>query len=163
MGRRAEPIIDFNIRPEPGDLRNIVDALKATLGKVVSFADVLLFHDAAGLTVTNAASGAGTAVGGSRVLIHFADTGADQVRLVARAKNSAVGDVVLQLYDVTNARALCTVTVSGATEATYAGEYAATQPTGLEHEVELRCIGDGAFDPVLYRVSAQLRTTQARA
>lgn len=163
MSRRAEPVIDFSERPEPGPVRRIMDVLKALLGKVESFADVLLLHDAAGLTMTNAAAAPGSAVGGSRVLVHFADAGTDQVRLVARAKNSAAGSVTLQLYDVTNSRALCSVTVTGTTETTYAGDYAATLATGAEHELELRVIGDGAFDPVLYRVSAQLRTTQARA
>jgi hypothetical protein len=163
VGRRVEPVIQFAERPEPGPVRRIIDVLQTLLGKVESFADVLLFHDAAGLTITNAAGGAGTAVGGTRLFVHFADSGADQVRLVARAKNSAAGSVTLQLYDVTNSRALCTVTVTGTTETTYAGDYVATQPTGSEHELELRVIGDGAFDPILYRVSAQLRTTQARA
>lgn len=161
--RRAEPVAPITERPEPGPLRRFLDVWNALFGKVVSFADVLLLHDQAGFTVTNAAGGAGTAVGGTRVFIHFADSGADQIRLVARAKNSAAGSVTLQLYDVSNARALCTVTVTGVTETTYAGQYAATQPTGNEHEVELRCIGNAADDPILYRVSCQLRTTQARA
>lgn len=161
--RRAESVIDFAVRPPPGDLKRVVDVLQALLGKVESFADVLLFHDQAGFTVTNAAVSPGTAIGGTRVSVHFADAGTDQVRLVARAKNSAAGSVTLQLYDITNSRALCTLTVTDATETTYTGDYAATQATGGEHELELRVIGDGAFDPVLYRVSCQLRTTQARA
>lgn len=163
MSRRAEPVADFPERVEPGPVRRVVDVLRALFGKVVSFADVLLLQDGAGVTITNAATSPGTAVAGTRLFIHLADTGADQVRLVARAKNSAAGAVTLQLYDVTHSRALCSVTVTGTTETTYAGDYAPTQPTGQEHELELRVIGDGAFDPVLYRVSAQLRTTQARA
>lgn len=160
---RPNPVIDFAERPEPGPLRRVMDVLTALLGKVESFADVLLLHDEAGFTVTNAVAVAGTAVGGTRVLVNFGDAGCDQVRLVARAKNSAAGSVTLQWYDVTNSRALATLTVTGVTETTYAGAYAATQPTGSDHEMELRVIGDGAMDPVLYRVSAQLRTLQARA
>lgn len=163
MTRRAEPVIVFTERPEPGPLRRIMDVLQTLLGKVESFADVLLFHDLAGYQIVNAAVSPGTAVGGTRVSIHFADAGTDQVRLVARAKNSAAGSVILQLYDVTNSRALAVLTVTGVTETTYTGAYIDTLPTGDEHELELRCIGDGAFDPTLYRVSAQLRTVQARA
>jgi hypothetical protein len=163
MSRRAEPVVNFAERPEPGPVRRIVDVLHALFGKVVSFADVLLLYSATGVTVTNAAGGAGTALTHTRLFLHFADAGADQVRLVARAENSTAGSVTLQLYDVTNARALCTVTVTGVAQTTYAGAYAPTQPTGNEHELELRVVGDGAMDPILYRVSAQLRTTQARA
>src|SRR3990172_3234493 len=163
MPRRAEPVAPIGERPEPGPLKRLIDLWEGVFGKVVSFADVLLLHDQTGFTVTDAAGGAGTAVGGTRVFVHFGDTGADQVRLVARAKNSAAGSVTLQLFDVTNSRGLCTVTVTGTTETTYAGAYAATLPTGNEHELELRVVGDGAFDPVLYRVSCQVRTTQARA
>lgn len=161
--RRSEPVAPINERPEPGPVRRFFDVWHALFGKVVSFADVLMLYAATGVTVTNAAAGAGTALTHTRLYVHFADSGADQVRLVVRAENSAAGSVTVQLYDVTNARALCTVTVTGVAVATYAGEYAATQPTGNEHELELRVIGDGAMDPILYRVSAQLRTTQARA
>jgi hypothetical protein len=161
--RRAEPVIVLSERVEPGPVRRIMDVLQALLGKVESFADVLLFHNLAGYQVVDAVASPGTAIGGTRVSIHFGDAGTDQVRLVARAKNSAAGTVILQLYDVTNTRALAVLTVSGVTETIYTGEYVDTLPTGNEHELELRVIGDGAFDPTLYRVSCQLRTVQARA
>lgn len=161
--RRAEPVAPIGQRPEPGPLRSFLDLWDAVFGKVVSLVDVLLLYDAAGITVTNAAVSPGTALPDTRVVVNFGDAGADQVRLVARAENSGAGSVTLQLYDVTNSRVLCTLTVTGTTATTYAGEYAATKATGGEHELELRVVGDGAFDPILYRVSAQLRTTQARA
>ena len=163
MSRRAEPVIVFTERPEPGPLRRLMDVLQALLGKVVSFADILLVWSEAGTTVTNAAVAPGTTIGGTRVKVHFADTGADQVRLCARAKNSGAGSVTLQFVDVTNTVVLASLTVTGTTETTYVGDYSSTAPTGSEQECELRVIGDGAFDPVLYRVSAQVRTTQARA
>lgn len=163
MSRRPDPVVAFAGRPEPGPLRQMQDVLQGVLGRLVSFADVLLLSANAGVTVTNAAAGAGTSVAGSQVSIHLADTGADQVRLVVRGNNSAAGAVTVQLYDITNARALATLTVTGVALTTYAGAYVATQPTGAEHELEVRVIGNNADDPVLYRVSVQFRTTQARA
>lgn len=163
MSLRTSPVVEFPERPEPGPVRRALDILQAVLGRMTAFADVLLLYSQTGITVTNAASGAGTAVEGSRVLLSFADAGADQIRVVARGNNSTAGSVTVQCYDVTNNRALCAVTVTGTSLVTVAGDYAPTRATGGEHEVELRVIGDGAMDPVLRRVSIQLRTLQMRA
>lgn len=163
MSRRAEPVIDFAERPEPGPLRRVMDVLQAVFGKVVSFADVLLLYDNGGITVTNAATDPGTSLADTQVSLHPGDAGVDNVRVVVRGNNSGAGSVVITVHDVTNDVELCRVTVTGTTPTTYAGDWTTITPTGSEQVVEVRCIGDGAVDPVLYRVSIQLRTTQARA
>lgn len=151
-------VAEFAERLEPGPLRRVIDWLRTILGKMASLVDVSLLHSDAGITVTNAATGAGTSLTSSRVLLDMADAGADQARVVVRGKNSGAGSVQIVAYDVTNSVELARVAVTGTTETTYAGAWTSFKPTGIDQEVELRVIGDGAFDPVLFRVSLQLRT-----
>lgn len=162
MSRRAEPIAPITARVD-GPLKSVIDVWHALFGKVESLVDVLLLFETAGHTVTNAAAGAGTAVAFTRVLVDFADAGVDSVRVMAYGNNSAAGSVIVTVHDVTNNVELCRVTLTDATPAAYAGDWTTIIPTGTEQELEVRVIGDGAFDPVLYNVHLQGRTTQARA
>lgn len=163
MSRRAEPVVNFTDRPEPGPVRRIMDVLQALLGKVESLVDVTLLHEAAGYTVTNAAGGAGTSLAFSQLSMHFADAGVDNVRVLVRGNNSGGGSVTVTVHDVTNNVELARVTVTGATPATYAGDWTAIRPTGSEQVIEVRVIGNAADDPVLFNVHLQGRTVQARA
>lgn len=158
---RAEPVIAFNERAD-GVLGRVLAKLQRVLGKVVSLTDVCLLLSTGGYTVTNAAAGSGTALTFSRTTLDLADAGVDSARLVVRGQNSAAGDVTVQAYNVTQSAALATATVSGATEQTAEGAWTALTPVGGDEEVEVRVVGDGVFDPVLYAVHLQLRTTQVR-
>lgn len=163
MARRAEPVVEFPLRPEPGPLKGALDILTAVLGKMVSIADVLLLANTAGHTVTNAASGAGTALAFTRALLDLADAGVDQVRAVARGNAGAAGTVQVTVHDVTNSVELARVAVTNASDVTVAGTWTAVAEQGGDREIEVRVIGDGALDPVLFRVSLQVRTVQRRA
>ena len=162
MGRDA-PVVDFTDRPEPGPVRRALDTLKGVLGRMVSLGDVLLLASTAGYTVTDAAAGAGTALGFTRVPIDLADAGVDSVRVVARGNAGAAGTVQVTVYDVTNAVELARVAVTNGTDVTVAGTWTAVADQGGDREVEVRVIGDGALDPLLFRVSLQLRTVARRA
>ena len=143
-------------------MARLVDRLVAVLGRLTALVDVCLLFVVGGHTVTNAASGAGTALNMTRTWLDFGDAGIDQLRLTVRGNNSAVGTVVVSVHDVTNNVELCRVTLSGTTVTTYAGAWTPIEPTGEDVEVEARVIGDGAFDPVLYAIHLQGRTLQAR-
>lgn len=158
---RKAPVVHFATRPEPGPVRDALDTLEAVLGKIVSLCDVALVMEAAGYVTAAAAASPGTSVPVTRVPIDFADAGADQVRLVAYAKNSGAGSVTLALYDVTNSTTLATVVVTGVTAATYIGDWVTITPSGVDQVVELRVVGAGET-PTVYTLHAQLRTLQAR-
>jgi len=163
MSLRPDPVVNFGERPEVGPLRRVVDVLQALFGKVSALVDVALLLEVAGHTVTDAAAGAGTAVAVTRTIVNFGDAGIDSVRVVVYGNNSGAGSVTVQVYDVSGSAALCTVTVTGVTPTTYAGSWATIIPTGTDRECEVRVIGDGAVDPVLYTVHLQGRTVQARS
>lgn len=159
---RDKPVVEFGTRPPPGDVRSAIDRLAGVLGMVTALVDVPLLAEQAGYVVTNAAGGAGTALAFTRALVDFADAGVDQVRVVVRGRNSVAGSVTVLVYDVTNNVELARVTVTGAADVTVAGAWTTLKATGIDHEVEVRVIGNGADDPVLLRVSLQGRTLQAR-
>ena len=158
---RSDPIADFG--DGRGPLRDMLDILHALFGKVVSLAVVALLLEIGGHTVTNAASGAGTALTKTRTSIDFQDAGVDSVRLIVRGENSATGSVTVQLYNVTTSAARATATLTNATEQTNEGAWTVLAPNGGDEEIEIRVIGDGVFDPILYAVHLQMRTVQARA
>ena len=160
---RKDPVVDFGLRPEPGPLRSVLDILHALFGKVVSLSVVALLLEIGGHTVTNAASGAGTALTKTRTTVDFQDAGVDSVRLIVRGENSASGSVIVQLYNVTTSAAMATATLTNASEQTDEGAWTVFVPNGGDEEIEVRVIGDGAFDPILYAVHLQMRTVQARA
>ncbi len=160
---RKDPVVDFGLRPEPGPLRRVLDILHALFGKVVSLSVVALLLEIGGHTVTNAVSGAGTALTKSRTTIDFQDAGVDSVRLIVRGENSASGSVTVQLYNVTTSAAMCTATLTNASEQTDEGAWTVFTPNGGDEEIEIRVVGDGAFDPIIYGVHLQMRTVQARA
>ena len=160
---RKDPVIDFGLRPEPGPLRRVLDILHALFGKVVSLSVAALLLEIGGHTVTNAASGAGTALTKTRTTIDFQDAGVDSVRLIVRGENSASGSVTVQLYNVTTSAAMATATLTNATEQTDEGAWTIFAPNGGDEEIEIRVVGDGAFDPILYAAHLQMRTVQARA
>lgn len=163
MALRSEPVVNFGERPEVGPLRRVVDVLQALFGKVSAFVDVALLLEAAGFTVTNAAGGAGTALAVTRTIVNFGDAGIDNVRVVVYGNNSGAGSVTVQVYDVSGSTALASVSVTGVTPATTAGSWTTIIPTGTDRECEVRVIGNGADDPVLYTVHLQGRTVQARS
>ena len=159
---RQAPVITYPARVPPGSARDAFDKGQVAHAKAVSLDQVPFLLEAAGFTVTNAAVAPGTAITVARTTIDFADAGADNVRVVVRGKNSVAGTVVVQIYDVTNSVVLATVDVVGATEQTAVGVWTRIVPTGSDQECEVRVVGDGAFDPVLYAVHLQLRTVQTR-
>ena len=108
---RKDPVVDFGLRPEPGPLRRVLDILHALFGKVVSLSVVALLLEVAGHTVTNAATGAGTALTTTRTTVDFQDAGVDSVRLVIRAKNSALTDLIIQAYNVTTSATIATASM----------------------------------------------------
>ena len=163
---RKDPVVDFGLRPEPGPLRSVLDMLHALFGKVVSLSVVALLLEVAGHTVTNAATGAGTALTTTRTTVDFQDAGVDSVRLVIRAKNSALTDLIIQAYNVTTSTAIATATINTTetTEQTVVGAWTVLAPNGADEEVEVRVISvNGTEDPILYSVHLQMRTVQARA
>lgn len=159
---RKDPVISFSQRPDPGPLRSVMDLLQRLFGKVVSLSVVTLLLNEGGFTVTNAAASPGTALTKTRTTIDFADAGVDSVRLLVRGENSAVGSVTVQAYNVTTSAAIATATVTDATEQTADSGWTVLTPNGGDEEIEVRVIGDGAFDPILYAVHLQMRTVQAR-
>lgn len=160
---RTQGVLSFGGHIPPGPVREAVEALRVILHRVTSIAEFCLIRETAGVTFTNAAVSPGTADTTTRDSIDFVDAGIDQVRVVVRGNNSAAGTVEVTVYDVTDAVELCRVQMSGATPTTYTGEWTSIEPTGGDHEVEVRVIGDGAFDPIVYGVKLQGRTLQARA
>lgn len=156
---RTTPVVDFNVRPEPGPLKQTLDVLGSVLGKLTAFASVTLLAEVGGVTLTNAAVSPGTDVPEARTQLNLGDANANSARVVVRGKNSAAGAVTLEVYRVGLAT-LCSVPVGNNTLATFVGEWTAYQPTGQDEEIGIRVVGDGAFDPVLYRVELQLRTTR---
>lgn len=155
---RPQPVASFG-----GPLQRVLDVLHALFGKVVSLSDVALLLDTAGVTVTNAASGSGTALTATRAAIDFADAGVDNVRLVVRGQNSAAGDVTVQAYNVSASAVIASATITGTSEQSAESDWVRLAPAGGDEEVEIRVVGDGAADPVLYSAHLQLRTLQARA
>ena len=157
---RSDPIADFG----DGQLRDVLDIMHALFGKVVSLAVVALLLEIDGQTVTNAASGAGTALTRSRTTVDFQDAGVDSVRLIVRGENSASGTVTVQAYNVTTSAAIATATLTNASEQTDEGAWTVLAPNGGDEEIEVRVISaNGTEDPILYSVHLQLRTVQARA
>lgn len=163
MPRRQAPVVEFPVRPPPGPVAELIDSLRHVLGKMVSWSSVALLLEAAGLTITDAAGGAGTALTATRTMVDFGDAGIDSVRVVVRGKNSAAGSVTVQVYDVTNSAVLASAVVTGVAEQTAVGPWTALTPVGEDAEIEVRVVGNAADDPVLYAVQFQTSTTQKRA
>ncbi len=160
---RPDPVVSFDVRTPPGPLKRVLDMLTALFGKVVSLAICALFLEQAGITVTNAAASAGTALTTTRTAIDFQDAGVDAVRVVARGENSGSNAVTVQVYNVTTSAALATATITGTSEQTGIGAWTTFLPNGGDEQVEVRVIGDGMDDPILYGVHLHMRTQAARA
>ncbi len=163
---RKNPVVDFGLRPEPGPLRGLLDMLHALFGKVVSLSVITLLLEVAGHTITNAATTPGTAVTKTRTSIDFQDAGVDSVRLVIRAENSALTDLILQAYNTTTSTVIASATIdtTETTEQTVVGAWTVLTPNGGDEEIEVRAITvNGTEDPILYSVHLQMRTVQARA
>jgi hypothetical protein len=142
---RTEPVANFDVGQPPGPLQLVTDLLHSLFGKVSSLAVITLLSEQAGFTVTNAATGAGTALTTTRTTVDFQDAGVDSVRLVVRGENSA------------------TATVTDAIEQTADSGWTVLAPNGGDEEIEIRVVGDGAMDPILYSAHLQMRTVQARS
>lgn len=160
---RTQGVVSFGSAAPPGPLKDALTILTAVLHRITSVSEFCLLLDSAGVTFTNAAVSPGSANTTTRDSVDFVDAGIDQVRVVCRGNNSAAGTVEVTVYDVTDAVELGRVQMSGATPTTYTGEWTNITPTGGDHEIEVRVIGDGALDPVCYSVRLQGRTLQARA
>ncbi len=163
---RKDAVVDLGLRPNEGPLRTMFDTLHALFGKVVSLAVVTFVVESSGHTVANAAVSPGTALTATRTAIDFQDAGVDSVRLVIRAKNSTLADLVIQAYNVTTSTAIATATIdtTETTEQSVEGAWTALTPNGGDEEIEIRVITvNGTDDPILYGVHLQLRTVQARA
>lgn len=161
MAIRTHAVVNLAERVEPGPLRNIMDVLQRTLGKTVSLSNLELVKDLAGYQIVNAAGAPGTDIPEARTAINFGDAGIDHLRLVVRGNNSAAGSVIVQVYRVTGSTTIAAVTVTNATLGTFQGDWTVLKPTGADEEIGLRVVGDGAFDPTLYRVDLQMRTLRA--
>lgn len=160
---RTQGVVSFGGSVPPGALKDALTLLTAVLHRITSVSEFALLLDSAGVTFTNAAVSPGSANTTTRDSVDFVDAGIDQVRVVCRGNNSAVGTVEVTVYDVTDTVELGRVQMSGVTPTTYTGAWTNISPTGGDHEIEVRVIGDGAFDPVTYSVRLQGRTLQARA
>lgn len=158
---RRVHVVEFASRPPAGDLKTILDTLRAVLGKLEALDDICLLAEATAHIVTNAAVAPGTSLLFTRCKVDFGDAGVDQVRVVVRGNATAAGPVQVTVHDVTNGVELARAALAGAGAATVAGPWTTITPTGLDHEIEVRVIGDGALDPELSRVSLQLRTLKA--
>jgi len=158
---RRNIVVEFASRPPAGDLKTVLDTLRAVLGKMVSLCDLLLLASTTAHVVTNAATTPGTSLLFTRCLVDFGDAGVDQVRVVVRGDATAAGPVQVTVHDVSNAKELARVAMTGAGAATRAGPWTTITPTGVDHEIEVRVIGDSVLDPELFRVSLQLRTLKA--
>lgn len=159
---RKHPVTDWGIRPESGPVRRILDILQILFGKVVSLATIALLVEIAGHTVTNAAADPGTALTKSRTTVDFSDAGIDSVRIIVRGENSGVGSVTVQAFNVTGAAAIATATLTNASEQTADSGWTVLPILDGDQEIEVRVVGDGAFDPIIYAVHLQMRTVQAR-
>ena len=163
---RKDAVVDFGLRPEPGILRSMMDILHALFGKVVSLSVVTLLLEVGGHTVTNAAVSPGTAITKTRTSIDFQDAGIDSVRLLIRAENSALTDLVIQAYNTTTSAVIASATIdtTETTEQTVVGAWTVLAPNGGDEEIEVRVISvNGTEDPILYSVHLHMRTVQARA
>lgn len=159
---RKEAVLTFSERVEPGPIRRILDVIERVFAREVSLVDIALLLEAAGFTVVNAAASPGTALTRSRTEVDFQDAGIDSVRLLVRGENSAAGSVTVQAYNVTQGAVMASATILDATEQSAESAWTRFVPAGGDEEIEVRVVGDGAFDPVLYGVRLQGRTTQAR-
>lgn len=153
---RSQPVVEFTQRFEQGDekLRQIVDTLRATSGKLTPILDVAMLHSNAGLVV---AAGATVTVEGTHSSLDFLDAHVDTVRLIVRGKTAAAGPISLQLYDVTNSVVLATVTVS-TVNGTNVGTWTTVADKAGERELALRVVGDGANAQTLYSARFQAYT-----
>jgi hypothetical protein len=153
---RSQPVVELTQRFDQGDekVRQLIDVVKATSGKLTPILDVGMLHSNAGLVV---AAGATVTVEGTHTSVDFLDAHIDTVRLIVRGKTAAAGPITLQLYDVTNSVALATVTVT-TVNGTNVGAWTAVGDKAGEREIALRVVGDGANAQTLYSVHAQFYT-----
>ena len=156
------PVLELSDRPSPGPVRSFMDRLIRAFGFESALVVIPFVLDTGGVTVTNAGTGAGTALATTRTVVDLEDAGLDHVRVVVYGANSAAGSVTVTVYDVTNSVQLASVTVTDATPAVFTGSWTAVTDVGGDRTLEVRVIGDGAFDPVLYTCALQGRTVQAR-
>src|SRR5262245_6783685 len=130
MTLRSEPIIDIGQRPADGPVRRLMDVWNAIFGKTTGLIDIPLLLTMAGY-VTAAASGSpGTQEPHTITRLDLSDGLIDSVRLVVRGKNSVAGSVDVFVYDETNGKDLCSVRLTGTTEATYVGAWTTVTPSG---------------------------------
>jgi hypothetical protein len=159
---RKEPVVVFGERPADAATQRVLDTLGRTIGKLTSLVDVCLLSAPAGHVVTDAASGAGTALTVTRTQLDFADAAIDSVRLVVRGQNSAAGSVVIQVYNVTQSMVMATATITGTSEQIADSGWWVFRPVGGDEVIEVHVQGDDAADPMLFNVHMQGRTVSAQ-
>lgn len=155
---RSQPVVEITQRFEQKDerLRQVVDVLQRTSGKLTPIVDSCLLHSVAGVAV---AAGATVAVEGTHTSLDFLDANIDTARLIVRGKTAAAGPITIQLYDVTNSVVLATVTVTTAL-ATNVGSWTDVSAKSGERQLAIRVVGDSANTQTLHSIHAQFYTTR---
>lgn len=153
---RSQPVVELTQRFDEKEekLRQVADVVRTTAGKLTPILDVTMLHSNAGLVV---AAGATVTVEGTHTSLDFLDAHIDTVRLIVRGKTAAAGPITLQLYDVTNATVLATVTIT-TVNGTNVGSWTAVGDKAGERELALRVVGDTVNAQTLYSVHAQYYT-----
>jgi hypothetical protein len=168
--RLGVPVLDFPL-PLTGQDRALsaaLDALRASIGRVIALVDIPLFYwqvpsnvlldetdGADGYNLT-AATVSGTVIPGATTAVDTADAWLDQVRVVVYGKANTVNATV-QVYDNTNSVVLCTLTLT-TTLGLQTGEWSVITPKAGDRELRLRVIGDGVNTQTLYSAHVQFRT-----
>ncbi len=162
MTARKFPVAEFAVVPgekEPG-LREVLDLLREVIGRVTALVDVLLVFDLTGGAYTGAAA-PGTTVDAAGVTLDFDDAKLDTFRIIGAGSSSA-GSCFVTAHDTADDRELCRAALP-TSDGLFAGEWTLL-PRALrgERSIELRVIGNGVADQLLYNVHLQARTTQFR-
>lgn len=161
-GPRVEPIFDIPVRltDELRPLEKTLEALRATMGRVTSIQDVLMFFNTSG-SGTVGATDPGTTVVSAIARIDFADALIDSARLYVRAQNSAATSRVIRVYDTTNSVVIADVPITNTLQV-YVGNWTPVAFKGGDRALEVRIIGNGAETQTLYSAHLQLRTARAQ-
>ena len=159
MSRRlSQPVVEFPLPLHGVDrpLQEALELLRAAEGHLHPLLDLSLLCSTGGYTLT-AATGAGTAVPGTRAVADLGEISITDVRVVADGIANVVAATV-QVYDVTNGLAIATLPL-GTASATVAGAWTRLVPKANDRTLELRVIGNGTNTQTLTAAHFQARTT----
>jgi hypothetical protein len=159
VSRKRGAIVDFPVLAS-GPLAQVVDILRAALGRVVSLGDVCLLADNAGVANVGVAL-PGTTLPNTRTVIDFADAGVDQVRVVAYGMQGHAANVAyVNVWDETNAVELARVQLPQTAAGRAVGDWTKIPLESGDRNLAVRTIGNGADTQTLYNVHLQFRTTR---